>query len=120
MTDETDKQTDFLLEAEWRLSLPEAFRPVAERYGKHKFAIAYNCGAAQEGIQRISQRFSRDIEVGKVCQMIAGAMNQLAAYSLELHKMDTKELTEIQTDIMRASVLQQAAPTPGGKIVIAS
>lgn len=120
MTEETDKQTDLLLEADWRLTLPEAFRPVAERYGKHKFAIAYNCGAAQEGLERIMKRVNNNMELAKVTQMVAGALNQLASYALEAQKMTSTELITIQQDIMRASMLQQAAPNPGGKIIVAS
>lgn len=120
MTEETDRQADMLLDAEWRMTLPEAFRPVAERHGKHRFSIAYNIGAATEALGIISQSVGRNPKLARLCQGLAMSMSQLAGYSLELHKLDQKLLFEIQQDIMNASILQQSAPSAGSKIVIPS
>ena len=122
MTAETDAQTNLLLDAEWRKTLPEAFRPVAERHGKHRFAIAYNIGAASEAIGLLAQgaQASRNQKGMALCQNLAQSMNQLAAYAIELHSIDQKLLFEIQQDIMNASILQQSAPSAGSKIIVPS
>lgn len=120
MTEETDKQTNLLLDAEWRETLPAAFRPVAERHGKHRFAIAYNIGAATEALGIVASAVGRNQKLVHVCQNLAQSLNQLAAYSLELHSIDQKLLLDIQQDIVHASILQQSAPSAGSKIIVAS
>lgn len=116
----TVEEADKLLETAWRQTLPEAFRPIAERYGKHKFALAYNIGGCNEAMQKIAFRTKNSNELRHACQFAVGAMNQITNYALLGLGMEIKEVMEIQQDIERASMLQQAAPTPGGKIILAS
>jgi hypothetical protein len=108
-------------DAEWRKTLPEVFRTVAQRYGKMKFSIAWNAGAAQEGLRHLADGFKNHKTVLPLVMQVATSANQLAAYAIEAAGMTYEDLREVQVDIERAATLATMdTRTPAGKIILPS
>lgn len=118
--EQTTKQTDELLEAGWRMTLPEVFRPAAERHGMNAFKIAYAIGAVRETLTLLAG-ITMKANVQRAVQICAESASQLAAYSMELHKLDQTKISEICLDIERAAQLGAATmQEPGNKIILPS
>ena len=108
-------------DATWRLNLPEVFRPIALRYGKHKFSVAWNAGSVQESLMLISSKLHKIHELQPAVMMAASAANQLAMYAAESQGMTYSDIREIQMDIERAAALHGASRVgQGGKLIIPS
>ena len=108
-------------DAQWRLGLPEVFRPIALRYGKHKFSVAWNAGSVQECLMVISSKLHKIHELQPAVMMAASAANQLAMYAAESQGMTYSDIREIQLDIERAAALHGASRVGGnGKLIIPS
>ena len=121
MTEETDKQTDFTLEASWRQTLPEVYRPIAERYGKDEFIIAYAIGSVNGALGLINKLGSKNETVRKAVFFAISGANNLATYALLGKGMNLQRLAEIQQDIERAAALSAATATDArGRIVLPS
>ena len=120
MTDESvpdDKHDD---EAEWRLSLPEVFRPIAQRYGKDKFAVAWHAGAAQEALMLLHKAFGKYPNANTLIMNAAASSNQLAFYAAESQQMTYADVQAIQLDIQQASTLANATRMQAGRIIVPS
>jgi len=121
MTPEEQKQADFTLEAEWRQSLPEVYRPIAERYGKDEFIIAYAIGSVNEALGLIGKMARGNETVRKAIFFAVSGANNLATYALIGKGMDVARLAEIQRDIERAAALSGATAVDGkGRIIVPS
>lgn len=122
MTEESDKQADTLLEANWRSNLPPVLQPIAERYGKDAFIIAYNLGGIQEAVALIVRRTRGNNELMNALNFIATSCSTIAHYALEYKKLDGNKIAEIQLDIQRAVALASAVPVENssGKIILSS
>ena len=120
MTTEEVKQAEFLLEAPWRETLPPVLRPIAERYGKRFFMLAYNIGAVNEALAVVNKRTVSNNELQHCVKFIAHGLNVMASLSMEAAGMDRTKLAEIQLDIVRASELAGASKVQGGRIIVPS
>jgi len=120
MTAEETKQTDFILEAPWRETLPPVLRPVAERYGKRFFMLAYNIGSVNEALAIVSERTTHNNELQHCVRFLVNGLNVLATASMDGAGMTPVKLAEIQLDITRAIQLSGANLTPSGKIIVPS
>ena len=117
---ERSAQVDLLLEAPWRETLPPVLRPVAERYGRRFFTLAYNIGSVNEAIGIIHKRTGHNNELQHCVQFLVNGMNTLATISMEGVGMTPVKLAEIQLDITRAIQLAGPNVQPGGKIIVPS
>lgn len=117
----TTEQTPELFPEEltWRETLPEVFRPIAARWGKHKFYVAWHAGASQEALNNLTQAAGNNKMIVNIVGFAAAAANQLAMYALESQQMTIAELQEIQRDIERGAALAGATNVqPNDRIVL--
>src|SRR3990167_4516565 len=115
MTPEESKQADFTLEAGWRMGLPEAFRPIAERYGKDAFIIAWAVGGIQEAVNNLTNKYPGNQFIQKCCFFIASGGSNLATYAMLHKEISQVQLAEIQRDMERAAILSGVSASGDGK-----
>lgn len=107
-------------ELQWRETLPEVFRPIAARWGKHKYSVAWYAGASQEALGNLVQSAGSNKAIVAMLNQAAVAANQLAMYAMESQNMTIAEVREIQRDIERGAQLAGASNIKAGRIVVPS
>ena len=112
-----DQPKPFADEAEWRNTLPFEMQHIAEKWGRVKFAIAWNIGSINEACMVLNKRTKGNMELTRAMFALTSSMDQLTGMLLDEKEMSYEIVREIQREV-EITVALASAQKPASKLIL--
>lgn len=112
-----DQPKPFADEAEWRNTLPFEMQHIAEKWGRVKFAIAWNIGSINEACMVLNKRIKGNMELTRAMFALTSSMNQLTSMLLVNMEVTPDTVKEIQREV-EITVALASAQKPASKLIL--